>query len=271
MRALRVIVSIVFIVVLGAYIFFYFTKSSDTTMPRIRCDTPVIEVSVKDGNDALLKHITAKDAKDGDITDKVIVEKSSAFVDFGKLNITFAVCDSDNNVSKINVPVIYTDYENPKFKFTDDLVFKTGVSPSIENCIKVTDSFDGDITDRLVVISNGADPEISGKYPMTLKVTNSKSYTYTMNVDLIMSEYFTAGYSIELEDYFVYKKVGEEIDYESVIKSVANPPRSTESYNIDIDSSKVDKTKAGVYNVMYYLKSGGQIKSVTRLIVCYED
>lgn len=271
MRALRILVSIVFVIVLASYFFFHFTKSTDTTMPRIRCDTPVIEASVKDGKDALLKHITAQDEKDGDITDKVIVEKSSAFVDFGKVIITFAVCDNDNNVAKINVPVTYTDYESPRFELKDDLVFMTGTGANVEGAIKVTDSFDGDISDRLVVVANGAEIETSGKYPLTLKVTNSKSYTYSLDVDLIVSDYFTTGYSVELKDYFIYKKVGETVDYESMIKSVANPPQTTGSYEIKIDSSDVDKNQPGVYNVFYYQKSGGETKSMTRLIVCYED
>lgn len=271
MRAIRIIVSLIFVVVLVAYVFFHFTKVTDTTIPTIKCDVPVIEVSVNDTNEELLKHVTASDKKDGDISQNVIVEKSTAFVDFGKVVITFAVSDSDNNVAKLNVPVIYTDYENPRFEFTDDLVFKTETTPNIEGCIKITDSMDGDITDRLVVIANGAEPEQSGKYPITLKITNSRSYTYTMNVDLIISDYFTPGYNVELEDYLIYKKVGEKVDYRSLIKSVANPPLSTESYQIDIDSSDVDNSKAGVYNVFYYQKTEGKIKSMTRLIVCYED
>lgn len=269
MRALRIIVSLVFIVVLCAYVFFHYTKSTDTTVPKIVCDTPVIETSVNDGDEALLKHVKAADAKDGDISDKIIVEKSSAFVDFGKVIITFAVCDNDDNVAKINVPVIYTDYENPRFELTDDLVFKNETKPNVNGCFKVTDSFDGDITDRMVVIA-GEDSDGSTR-KLTLKVTNSKSYTYTMDVDLIMSDYFTTGYSIDLENYLIYKKVGETVDYHSMIKSVANPPMSTDSYEIKIDSSKVDKSKPGVYNVYYYQKSGGETKAMTRLIVCYED
>lgn len=270
MRALRILVSIIFVIVLVAYFFFHFTKSTDTTVPKIRCDIPVIEISVKDGNDALLKHITAYDEKDGDISNKVIVEKSSAFVDFGKVIVTFAVCDNDDNVAKINVPVTYSDYENPRFELKDDLVFMTGSGANVDGAVTVTDSFDGDITDRLVIIANGAEIESSGKYPLTFKVTNSKSYTYSIDVDLIVSEYFTNGYNIELKDYFVYKKVGETVDYDSMIKSVANPPQTTDSYEIKIDSSEVDKNQPGVYNVYYYLRSGGEIKSMTRLIVCYE-
>ncbi len=270
MRALRLIVSFVFIVVLAAYMFFHYTKSTDNTIPKIKCDVPVIEISVNEGNSALLKHITAVDEKDGDISSKIIVEKSSAFVDFGRVITTFAVCDNDDNVAKINVPVVYTDYQNPKFTFTDDLVFKTGSGASVENAIHVTDSFDGDITDRLVVIANGAEIEKSGRYPITLKVTNSKSYTYSMNVDIIMSDYFETGYKVELKDYFIYKKVGETVDYESMIKSVANPLKGAEETEIEIDSSAVNSMKQGVYNVYYYQKSGSRTRSMTRLIVCYE-
>lgn len=271
MRIIRIIVSVIFIIVLGAYVFFHFTKSTDNTIPELKCDTDVIEASVKDTDDVLLKHITAVDKKDGNISKNIIVEKSSAFVDFGKVIVTFAVSDNDNNVSKINVPVVYKDYENPKFEFTDDLVFKTGYGVNIENCIKVTDSFDGDITDRLVVIANGADTATSGKYPLTLKITNSKSYTYTMNVDLIMSEYFEGGYGLELEKYFVYKKVGEKVDYKKMIKSIANPPAENKKSKIKIDSAEVNPSVPGIYNVYYYQTLDGQNMSMTRLIICYED
>lgn len=271
MRVIRIVVSIIFVIVLGAFVFFHFTKNNDTFAPHLICDVPAIEVSVKDGNKELLKHIKATDAKDGDISDKVIIEKSSAFVDFGKVIVTFAVCDNDNNVAKINVPVIYTDYSNPRFEMTDDLVFRTGGAVNIEDCIKVNDAFDGDISDRLVVIANDADIDESGKYPLTLKITNSKSYTCTMNVDLIMSDKFTNGYSVELSEYLIYKKVGETVDYKDMIKSVATPPNSVDRTKIKIDSSEVNSDKAGVYNVYYYQRLDGETQSMTRLVICYED
>lgn len=271
MRALRVIVCIIFVIVLGAYVFFHYTKSTDNTRPHIKCDTRFITASVNDENEKLLSHITAYDEKDGDISGNVIIEKSSAFVDFGKVIMTFAVCDNDNNVAKIDVPVIYSDYQNPKFELTDDLVFQTGTTPNVVDKIKVTDSFDGDITDRLVVIANGADIEAKGEYPLTLKITNSKSYSYSIDIDLIMSDYFSTGYGVELKEYLVCAKVGEKLDYESYIKSVATPPRSGEKQDVEIDSSKVRENEAGVYNVYYYQKSEGKTKAMTRLVVCYED
>ncbi|MCQ2479864.1 MAG: hypothetical protein MJ120_04410 [Clostridia bacterium] len=271
MRVIRIVVSIIFVITLGAFIFFHFTKSIDTFAPHLVCDVPVIEVSVKDTDDAILKHIKANDAKDGDITEKVIIEKSSAFVDFGKVIVTFAVCDNDNNVSKINVPVVYTDYSNPRFEMTDDLVFRTGGAVNVEDCFKVKDAFDGDISERIIVIANGANIEESGKYPLTLKITNSKSYTCTMNVDLIMSDNFSSGYSVELSDYLIYKKVGEKVNYKDMIKSVATPPNSSEQTNVTVDSSEVNRDKAGIYNVYYYQKLNGETMSMTRLVICYED
>ena len=112
---------------------------------------------------------------------------------------------------------------------------------------------------------------MNGKYPLTLKVTNSKSYTYTMNVDLIMSEYFENGYGLELEKYFIYKKIGEKVDYKDMIKSVANPPVDDKKSKIKIDSAEVNPSEPGIYNVYYYQTLGGKNMSMTRLIICYED
>ena len=271
MRAVRVIFSIIFVVVLCVYAYVNYTKSVDTTFPVIKSDVKVIEASVDDDNSALLGHITATDGKDGDISSAVVVEKVSAFISKGKVNVTFAVSDADNNISKLTVPVVYTDYTDPEITLLDDLVFKTGGPASVKDAIKVTDKIDGDITDRLVVIANETDSTVSGNYPITIKVTNSKSYTYTLDIDLIMSDYIESGYEIELSEYLIYKKVGESVDYNSYISSASVPYGKDESYDIQIDSKEVDPNTPGIYNAYYYEKVGGEIKSMTRLIVCYEE
>ncbi|MGN1479068.1 MAG: hypothetical protein ACI4XH_04820 [Acutalibacteraceae bacterium] len=271
MRVIRIIVSILFTVSLVLYGFVYFTNNKDTTFPRLKCDVQIIETSVKSDDAQLLSHVTAYDEKEGDLTDSVIVEKVSAFVDFGKVNVTFAVCDSDNNVSKITVPVVYTDYQNPRFKLLDDLVFQASGAANVKDCITVSDTIDGDITERLIVIDNGADITVPGRYPLTLKVTNSKSFTYTTDIDLIIVDNLEAGYSIELKEYMIYKKIGETVDYNSYIKSASVPYGKNENYDIEIDSSEVNETEAGVYNVFYYQKIDGETKTVSRLIVCNEE
>ena len=179
--------------------------------------------------------------------------------------------DADNNISKLTVPVVYTDYTDPEITLLDDLVFKTGGPASVKDAIKATDKIDGDITDRLVVIANETDSTVSGNYPITIKVTNSKSYTYTLDIDLIMSDYIESGYEIELSEYLIYKKVGESVDYNSYISSASVPYGKDESYDIQIDSKEVDPHTPGIYNAYYYEKVGGEIKSMTRLIVCYEE
>lgn len=271
MRALRFIISLVFVAALGLYGYFYYTKNEDTSIPKMHCDVAQIELLVGAENDELLKHITAYDEKDGELTSKVIVEKVSAFIEFGKVNVTFAVCDSDNNVSKITVPVLYTDYEAPHFDLASDLVFKTGSPVNIKDCITASDKIDGDLTQRLIVVDNQTDVQKNGAYPLTLKVTNSKSFTYTMDIDLIMTDSLEQGYKIELSKYFIYKQLGESVDYKAYIKSASVPYGKNESYEIEIDSSQLDNSKAGVYNVFYYEKVGGETKSVSRLIVCYEE
>lgn len=271
MRIVRIVVSLLFAVSLVFYGFVYFTNNKDITFPHIKCDTQTIETTVKADNSQLLKHISAYDEKDGDLTDSVIVEKVSAFIDFGKVNVTFAVCDKDNNVAKITVPVVYTDYQKPRFKLLDDLVFQASGMATVKDMITVSDTIDGDITERLIVIDNGADITVPGQYPMTLKVTNSKSFTYTMDIDIVIVDNLEAGYSIELKDYLIYKKIGEKIDYNSYINSASVPYGTNESYTIEIDSSEVNETEEGVYNVFFYQKVNGETKTVSRLIVCNEE
>ncbi len=271
MRIVRVVVCALFVVSLALFGYVKATKSEDKSVPKIICDSPVLYMSVEDDESVLLSHVKAQDGKDGDLTKKVIIESTSAFISFGKVNVTFAVCDSNDNVSKLVVPVVYSDYKSPRIELLDDFVFATGKGVNIKDNIIVTDSLDGDITDRLIVLANGADLFNSGEYPLTLKITNSKSYTFTADIDLIMTEQLEDGYSVDLKEYLIYRKVGEAVDYNSYIKTASVPYNAAENYTITINSDEVDTTKAGTYNVFYYQKVGNEIKSMTRLIVIYEE
>ena len=55
-------------------IFFIREKSQDKTVPVITIDEEIIDVSIKVTDEELLKGVTASDAKDGDITSKIIIE-----------------------------------------------------------------------------------------------------------------------------------------------------------------------------------------------------
>ena len=56
-------------------------KNADSTIPVIEIGKEQIDVSVKNMDEDLLKDVVAKDDKDGDITDKIVVESISKFID----------------------------------------------------------------------------------------------------------------------------------------------------------------------------------------------
>ena len=102
MKILRIVVSIlfVFVTVASAAVYIDEKLSVDKTIPVISVEGAMIDVSLKATDEELLQGITAYDEKDKDLTDKVVIESISRFTEKGVCRVTYAVCDSNNNVAK---------------------------------------------------------------------------------------------------------------------------------------------------------------------------
>ena len=125
-------------------------RANDTVGPNIEMDSTQIEVSVNDLQVKLLKGMTATDARDGDVTDTLVIENISDFVSENTRTVTYAAFDKDNNVTKTTRSMIYTDYEPARFSLTGALRFPVSTTQqSILNVIHVTDSIDGDLSDKV--------------------------------------------------------------------------------------------------------------------------
>lgn len=68
----------------------------------------------------LLKGVVATDKEDGDITDSVIIENVVYFDNNSKVKVIYAVCDSDNNVTK-SAKVIKCSGNNASDDAEDDI------------------------------------------------------------------------------------------------------------------------------------------------------
>lgn len=68
--------------------------------PSISAPQDVLEVSVKDKEDVLLEDVTAEDAEDGNLNTSVFVESISPFDEEQCRTVTYAVFDSDDNLSQ---------------------------------------------------------------------------------------------------------------------------------------------------------------------------
>ena len=101
MRALRWIVSVLFVVSTVLFTVFYIGEkmTTDHTIPVITVEGELIEVSFNATEEELLQGVTAYDEKDKDLTDRIIVESVSRFFEDGMCKVVYAVCDNDNNVA----------------------------------------------------------------------------------------------------------------------------------------------------------------------------
>lgn len=181
MKYVRTITVVLFVLTLAAYIIssVMFNRNDDAVKPIIESTADTIQVSVKDGPEALLQGLTASDDKDGNLTDRIIVGKQTRFVKEGICDVTYLVFDSGNNVGEYTRQVEYTDYESPKFKITKPLEYKLGEEVKILDRLKVIDSIEGDISDKIKIVSSNVDNTQLGAYEVGVEASNSFGDTIT--------------------------------------------------------------------------------------------
>ncbi len=257
MRFFKIFSILVLIAVVLFALYLKISNKPDYEAAELKCDVDTISISVKTDTDEILKHITASDAKDGDLSDKVIIESISPFIGKNNAKITFAVADSDNNVTKLERDIVYTDYKNPVFDIKSQQVYYAGASRiDLLNGVHASDMLDGDISNRIVVIDSQIDLSIPGVYPVKYRVTSSKGVTseITLNTYVYSSR---LRYSIDLSSYLVYADSKNKIDPMTYV--VSYPDEFFEDgYRDDYDYSfdvidEVNYNKPGIYYITYRL------------------
>ena len=131
---------------------FLFRDDIDRIGPQIYMESDSVEAKINAPEEELLKGVTAKDTKDGDVTDSLVIENISKFWEPGKCTINYAAFDSDGNVAKASRTLTYTDYRSPEFEILEPIIIDSSYSGDYTEFVKVTDSIDGDIS-NLVKIS----------------------------------------------------------------------------------------------------------------------
>ncbi len=276
MRILRIIVVVVSSVILVMGTIFYFTNLGKNTAPVISCSAgDVIEASVNTTDQELLQYVTASDEQDGDITNKIKVVRKNYFVLPKTIMVTYAVCDNDNNFATYKQKVLFSDYKPPEIQLTNDLMMPSGYHYNLSLYVKANDIIDGDITQYVKLISSNFSNS-EGRYPVNIKVSNSMADSTEITLDAIVTPKDYADLKIKLTKYIEYMKVGEQPDYKQYIKSITN--RTQKNYSLDqiqIDTSFVDASKPGVYDVYYTIGAvDGNIEeavTVTRLVVVVSE
>lgn len=272
MKPFRIVVLIafVFVSIASSAVFISEKIKTDRTIPQITVDGEMIEVSLKATDEELLKGVTAYDEKDKDLTDKIIIESISRFKEKGVSKVIYAVCDSNNNVSRALRIIKYKGYESPKFKVVGNLCFSLYEHIDIRDFIEATDSLEGNISNKIVVTSDDFATSVAGAFTLDVSVTNLKGDTSNIKLPLIIEDRPLSVPVIELKEYLVYAKKGKPIDFKTYIIDALDSNEVSLKDQITIES-KVDFSKPGTYQAHYYVTDNLGLRGHSVMTVIVEE
>ena len=266
----------IFIISVIAYTWNWYSdkKNADDTVPVFQMGKEQIDVSVRNKEEDLLKDVVARDKKDGDITDKIVIESISKFIDKDKhiCNVTYAVCNSNHNVAKATRRVRFTDYRKPRFVLKQALCFQTGSDMNVKDIVGAQDVLDGDISDKVKILSRPISTNVSGDNTVTAQVTNSMGDTVTMKAVIIIKQDNNLSPTITLSKNIEYLKVGDKFDPHKYVKSVKdNENKGISTSKVEVKSSSVKTNKAGCYLVEYKVTDSDNNEGLAYLTVMVEE
>jgi hypothetical protein len=254
--------------------------AGSNSKPTIICPTDSITVSVESLADKsiLMRDVTAMDVEDGDITDGIVVESVSQFVEFGHCILTYAAFDSANNVSKLTRHLFLTDYYSPRFRIVAPLEFSYSSNFDPLDYVRAYDCVDGDISDRVkyVLINQNDDIYSVGAHMVRFTVMNSLGDMSVIEaeIDVYDKTYTETRMSpvINLSDYLIYV---DRYGYVDPLNYVAGISLSGVSYTVSeyragslaVDDIDVDYTTPGTYRILYTCDNRGEYFSSAVLIV----
>lgn len=258
MRAFKLFLIALLVLVTALFGFTMFReKSSGRDIgPTITCPQEVLEVSVNDGEEALLSGVTAADAQDGDLTKHILIQGVSRQITDNMTSITYLVFDSDGNSASATRSIRYTDYRKPCFAISESLVYNSTASIALLDRLQAVDCIDGDITNNIRVssLSTTSDPEI---HTIDIQVTNSLSDTARLTIPLVVYSTTASRSVIELRDYLVYLDQGAAFNARGYLESVRTPRGELgELSDVKIEG-RVDTAVPGTYMVYYRYPNDG--------------
>lgn len=273
-KLLQRITLALFVVMLVAFVVFSVIDrmTTDTTIPVITIDTDVIELSVKDKQERLFEGVAAYDKKDGDISDKVQIESISKFIEPGVCTVTYAVSDSDKHVVKQTRTLKYTDYTAPEFYMKRALVYGVDEALDIRAAVGARDCIDGDISERVAILTTDYIRNTAGVFTVSLQVSNSKGDTIYLDVTVHVEGNETMAPEIQLKKSLIYVKKGETPVFEDYLGDVTVNGVLMKKEDIQLlISTNYDADEEGTYNVHYYISTQDGYEGHSILTVVVEE
>lgn len=265
MRKLKVFSVLLLLVSSAAFAGYkiYEKSLADNEAPVITCSQDNIQVSVADPEEKLLEGVTAGDQRDGDITDKIVVQSLSEFSEDNKREITYAVADKAGNVGYGKRTLEYTDYAEPRFNVDKPLLYSLGSTFNVADGVSATGALDGDLTSKIkYTVDKTISTTISSSYNVEFRVSDSAGRTSYLQT--VLEVYDPSDYQIEVElsQYLVYIGVNQGFDPNAYY---AGADTEAEEVTLSIEST-VNTAQPGCYYVDYNVTTERQAGK-SRLIV----
>lgn len=267
MRFTRFILVLVFLAVAAVYTIQdmadRFSASDDP--PILACASETLDVSVKDDDSILLAGITATDAQDGDISDRVLVTGVSRLIDGSTARVSYAVFDSDDNMATLTRNIRYTDYRLPRFTLDQPLVYRANTEVSLLDRLHAQDVVDGDLTNAIRITYTDTNTNV-GIHSINVQVTNSMGDTTWQTLPLIFVADPDEVVQIDLDSYLIYLNQGDDFQARRYLNGASYEDDIISTSNVSI-SGEVDTSTPGTYLVEYSCVYGSHSGTVILTVV----
>lgn len=260
MKALRIVTILLFLLSLLLYlgVSFRYNMILDRVAPKIQCESEVLDVSVNATDAELLAGVTAKDNRDGNLTDQIIVQGVSRLLTADTARITYVVMDRSDNIASCTRTLHYTDYVPPKLILTEIPVYRT--YPEDDSLVKLYDTLaaqdirDGDLSDQIQISAQHANDNIEGEIIVTVQVTNSMGDAVAVPLTIVIDNEGAQEPLVTLKEYITYVSVGSDFHPQKYIHTLNGSAYTGSEPGLRIDSN-VDTAVPGAYQVCYQYQS----------------
>ncbi|MBQ7604760.1 MAG: DUF5011 domain-containing protein [Clostridia bacterium] len=254
------------VVLFGIYFLIQLGKNNNANPILVVPEEP-LTVSVKDGDDVLLKGIIASDPEDGDLSGQVIVEGLSSFGGDMSRTVTYAVCDSSGNVSKRTRQIFYSDYVPPRFSMEKQIIISSWNDRTVVRQLTAYDGAEGDISGRITIGEHTQTDSYTGLYSAEVEVRTQSGMVEKATVAVLVAPPISRVLPVvTLDSYLTYVELGGNFDADSHLSGVTyNSGNGTGRVSV---TGEVDTSTAGDYLIEYTAESSDGNVGRAYLTVC---
>ena len=239
-------------------------------------EAPVIEgldrVELKVGDQfEPLAGVKATDKEDGDITKDIKVMGRVDVNVEGTYELTYTVTDSDGNKTEskreVVVRPIKVEINNAPTIEANDKIIKVGTEFNPLSDVTAFDAEDGDITNKINIVSNNVNTSKVGNYEVVYEVTDSKGVSTTKVISVVV---VSNNKPVIIGANDIKIKKGSKFDLMAGVS--AYDYEDGDLTNKITVLGTVDTNKPGRYGIVYSVSdSEDNITKITRKVTVYDN